>query len=811
MKGNRILMLQENLKEFKRQEKPTRDKSNVSESASFREIEEEIGRISNRIVDEDVFIVEILDFFFNRNISENQISDELREIAAECLFYAIKEINTNLIPFPPDEKPSVSWLTSEIVQNGYHELRKKNAFLGFKSQVGLKFKDDFETALLNSKISAAPKTMAQSMSSAKTALVVFMENTGALPFQWENSVGKLVQEGLEKIIDYVSEEFVKWLNKFKEAKGKKYQEVIILEDGKATYENLKVTLIDLSQKGYIIDVFTLAHGNASSFSGYQGISISDRDLQNIRNSYGSPLPLRVVYMMNCVGSGLNDDWLYVGAKAVAGSIRNNYIPEPMMSKFWQNWLRGDTFESAVKTAYNDSVKLITHTISNIKVIWPIPGVVIKAALEPHINRLLVDSEPKIEGNASLRIDSVSLVSGKSLSLTGRYSKAKYDTGEHVLAGLVSAFPVTPTYNIPIKGVDFTYAELIAMGDFYEDYDKMAKASASELVKLKALIDKSKRYYEGKLKGSPVGANPEDSDWQQATSGRYLKLAEDNFAHFAPSNSTYIASFSSAKPNHKSEWEKYHGQAISIMRKGMDSSAINDALVVNGFGDHFLTDAFAAGHLFNKDEISNYFKMLVLNSSGKINKQGEEMFGKIASKSFQGKLKDEFSKHETVDRLGGVWRPNINSADRFTKLLIGIMEQEPDIMGKTMVVKLIHDALNNYSGGISVTNNMGNKWQLRGDAKLDEKNLEAMRKAVVQSINNLSDALNDSSPVSMFFKKVWDYTPQPTAASVTIIKNLIRNYTNPARQEIVDGAVQLLQKNYQSLLDELIKRNILKKA
>jgi hypothetical protein len=55
------------------------------------------------------------------------------------------------------------------------------------------------------------------------------------------------------------------------------------------------------------------------------------------------------------------------------------------------------------------------------------------------------------------------------------------------------------------------------------------------------------------------------------------------------------------------------------------------------------------------------------------------------------------------------------------------------------------------------------------------------------------------------------TPQPTAASVTIIKNVIRNFTNPLGTQIVNGADKLLQKNYQALLDELVKRRVLKKA
>jgi hypothetical protein len=87
----------------------------------------------------------------------------------------------------------------------------------------------------------------------------------------------------------------------------------------------------------------------------------------------------------------------------------------------------------------------------------------------------------------------------------------------------------------------------------------------------------------------------------------------------------------------------------------------------------------------------------------------------------------------------------------------------------------------------------------------------MRKAVKQSIRNLSDSVNDKSPTSVFCKRVWDITPHATSSGITVIKNTIRNFTNPLGTDIVNGADKLLQKNYQALIDELVKRKVLKKA
>lgn len=808
MAVNRILSLNQELKRYRHSGLLVKEKSIYSEARDDSAEE----KMSETIVDEDVFVIDILQYFFNKRLNEHQLTNDLREIAAKCFWTATQASRTmDLVPRPPKGVPSFKWLVQEAVQIAFRRARNKGIYEVVRNTVTMKWRSVFNIAVMESESGVAQSALTQEMAATNTALVVFIENTGALPFQWESKIGKIVQEGLEKVIDYVAEEFSKWLNKFADAKGKKYSEVIILEDAKATYANLKATLQDLAKREFVIDVFTLAHGNSTSFSGYKGASINGSDLKAIRDTYGKPLPIRVVYMMNCKGGGLNDEWLYAGAKATAGAINNNYIPEPMMSKFWNNWLRGDNFTTAINTAYDDSVRLIRDTIAKAEDFIPLVGKKVRKALEAGIDPLLVDSKPKIEGNGAITIDTAKLAASQSYAFAEEFfSEAKYGTGEHVLAGLVSESPVTPTYQMDVNGVKFTYGEIISMGDFYETYDHMARASAAELGRLKNLIDRSRRHYEGKVfHGRPAGTDPGDADWQSATGGRYLKLAEENFSHFAPSNSTYL-NFTSTKANHKKEWEQYHNRALDIMRRGTDSSVIDKALAVNAFGDHFLTDSFAAGHLINKDDLSQYFKSLVM-SGGKVNANGATMFGNIANKAFTGSLKATFSKYETVEWKGVVFRPNIDSAERFKALLIGIMEKEPDVIGKTMVAKLIHDALNSHSGGIPVTNNVGDRWTLTGDDSLNTTNLDIIRKAVKQSIRNLMVAVNDKGPVSVFYKKVWDIGPMPTPAAVTIIKNVIRNITNPLGTDIVNGADRLLQKNYQALLDELVRRRVLKKA
>ena len=75
----------------------------------------------------------------------------------------------------------------------------------------------------------------------------------------------------------------------------------------------------------------------------------------------------------------------------------------------------------------------------------------------------------------------------------------------------------------VNGVTLDYGVAIAMGDLFESPAQMAKASPRELRDLDTLI---KREQAG---GKPVTTE----EWQKATGGRYLKLAEKNVAHFAP--------------------------------------------------------------------------------------------------------------------------------------------------------------------------------------------------------------------------------------------------------------------------------------
>jgi len=118
-------------------------------------------------------------------------------------------------------------------------------------------------------------------------------------------------------------------------------------------------------------------------------------------------------MMNCVGSSLNQAWLEAGAKVSAGTIGNNYIPEPTMYFFWNNWKAGQSCENSVTQAYRKTINLMNDAVR--AVIGNIPGLSTIAGLVNFEDFDFVKSSaPVIQGQRTLTISTDDLVFNQSL-------------------------------------------------------------------------------------------------------------------------------------------------------------------------------------------------------------------------------------------------------------------------------------------------------------------------------------------------------------------------------------------------------------
>jgi hypothetical protein len=304
---------------------------------------------------------------------------------------------------------------------------------------------------------------------------------------------------------------------------------------------------------------------------------------------------------------------------------------------------------------------------------------------------------------STSLPSVSTLSSAQ-SASNEYSHPFYDTGEHVLTG-------GDLYKDRLRvgkspGVLFSYGEIIAMADLYKSVGDMMGAEVSELTRIKSLIERSTSYYETHKADRSLDVS--DEEWDDATRGRYLDLAEENYEHFSPNRLFKNGRFAEAANKHgnnKSAWENHHKQAIEAAQKmfvtqqnAKVSLFLEWPLIINAFGDHFLTDAFSSGHMINKAATVENFKVNFFDGKS-LKPEGKAFFVELAKLAFKGEVAKKFSVLESYEPYDAWWNffhwhPNIDSKDRFQEMLIQGAEQQPDNVAN-LAVKALHDWLNEH--------------------------------------------------------------------------------------------------------------------
>jgi hypothetical protein len=402
-----------------------------------------------------------------------------------------------------------------------------------------------------------------------------------------------------------------------------------------------------------------------------------------------------------------------------------------------------------------------------------------------------------------------------------YSAPLYVEGEHALAGGDLYRDQLLVGNAP--GVLFSYGQIIAMADLFGSVEEMMAADSTVLQRLKALIEQSTTYFKNR-KAPPLEDVPTKT-WQKATDRRYLKLAEDNYDHFAPNllfKDERFARFATKYGNHKLAWEQHHERAIKEAQRmaldpafGKSSYIPSWPLIINAFGDHFLTDAFAAGHVINKEVVVEYFKSMFYSGSS-LTPDGNRFFDKVAAKAWHGDVAQKLSQLETAEPYDAWWNivnwnPDINSADRFATVLKGAATQAPDKVAN-LAVKAVHDVLNRE--GVEVVNGAGSPpWKLTGDGHLTPATLTIMMQAVKQSADNITDPSILASNISFpsYFAKVWAYVPQLPPASQAKVKTLVTSYVNPTSTQLVEASARIIEREIDSLIEALLEKKALQPA
>ncbi len=118
-----------------------------------------------------------------------------------------------------------------------------------------------------------------------------------------------------------------------------------------TKANLEKYLIELAEKGYMIDLWIFSHGWKNGFRASKGTdgthdAFTKDDIKHVREASGfKQLPIRMVYQVNCYGSSLIGTWRSIGAKTGLGARDVNFYPYEF-ARFATQWNNGKTFKQA---------------------------------------------------------------------------------------------------------------------------------------------------------------------------------------------------------------------------------------------------------------------------------------------------------------------------------------------------------------------------------------------------------------------------------------------------------------------------------
>lgn len=382
---------------------------------------------------------------------------------------------------------------------------------------------------------------------------------------------------------------------------------------------------------------------------------------------------------------------------------------------------------------------------------------------------------------------------------------RYGTGEHAQMG--------GARTVMLHGLPVTESELLTMGDLYLTPEDMM-ADKRGFPQILTLVRQDANFRNGVPGARKVG----DKEWEAATAHmpkgkQYVDLAADNDTHFAP----YPGE--TAKGDNRREWLKWHMAAIDKTvehaKKG-NKGVPEEAVALNGFGGHFLTDAFAAGHILAKQEIKDF-------AAAKAKKLGadetlidwpfpESSFSVAVAEKLlvDPKAGTELRKYLIrIVQWGGM------SVTKLSEAIYHIQEDEPDLYYGAFAL-IVHDKLNesirkgSAFGPLEVDNDRGTTWMLAGDGTLAESPQTKViaRQAVEQSYDNLVQVANNPAKVDLgaLYHAVWDYVPHPTVKGQAMIDKVLTTFADPARKETQQAVADFLVDNIEFVITKLRARD-----
>lgn len=228
--------------------------------------------------------------------------------------------------------------------------------------------------------------------------------------------------------------------------------------------------------------------------------------------------------------------------------------------------------------------------------------------------LLGDTDPRRLSNAVVNPATASHVKGEE------YQRIWFFKDNATLDPRVR-FPKVKWIQLKGSGLWLSYGELNALADYLPSasaidelprdvvlpvLQRMRRTTSQQIMELRMEGEGSAGVFEST---TALVAETKAVDWATAKLGpdRYTGLLSRNACHFAPLSWTRWANHHNEA---RAQAEAYRKTATTNKPlKDIDSSAnehLRQAWLNNGYGDHFLQDSFASGHLVNKTLVMQWF-------------------------------------------------------------------------------------------------------------------------------------------------------------------------------------------------------------
>lgn len=104
-------------------------------------------QVSEEEVGSDQFVTDVLNFFFEGGLKKEQLNDSLREVAATAVWKATEASKAmDMVPRPPEGKPSYVWVISQAVQIAFRRAQNQCIYEAVRKTIKLSMRSEYEIA-----------------------------------------------------------------------------------------------------------------------------------------------------------------------------------------------------------------------------------------------------------------------------------------------------------------------------------------------------------------------------------------------------------------------------------------------------------------------------------------------------------------------------------------------------------------------------------------------------------------------------------------------------------------------------------------